>query len=341
MSLLVFIYLARALSPADFGIVALAAVFVDLLALASCFGQMELVQQRPAPNRDAASTSFWLVQSFGIVATVTLVLAAPWIAQLMGIAALETYLLLLSPAILVTTLGHVHEGLLRRQMKFGALAIRNIAATASSGGAAIAAVLADIPEFALVVQKLVFALAMTVTLWLALPWRPRLRASFATARSQLRAGFHILAANASIQLNTRIVDFIVGLTLGTYWLGQLKIAWRIFDFVSQISIAPISSVSLSLFARAASTAERLAKSFVETVKVMAVVACPIFFGLAVLALRSHRVRSRGEVGRCDQSHPVARLAPTCGDHEFALRPTHDRDGENRRGLRIRDSCTMF
>ena len=76
---------------------------------------------------------------------------------------------------------------------------------------------------------------------------------------------------------------MVGLTLGTYWLGQLKIAWRIFDFVSQVSIVPISSVALSLFARVASQAERLARRFVETVKVMAVVACPIFFGLAVLA----------------------------------------------------------
>jgi PST family polysaccharide transporter len=63
----------------------------------------------------------------------------------------------------------------------------------------------------------------------------------------------------------------------------LKIAWRIFDFVAQVAIVPIANVALSLFARAAPAPERLARSFTETMKVLALVSFPVFFGLSALA----------------------------------------------------------
>lgn len=283
ISLLVFLFLTWRLSPEDFGIVALAAVFVEFLTILACFGQMELVQQRSSPNMRTASTSFWLCQGLGLLATVGLVLAAPLLAAWMRTPKLDTYLLLLSPAILLTTLGQVHEGLIRREMRYRPLAARNVAATIVSGLAAVATVAFGRTELALVAQKLGYVVTMTAALWIFLPWRPQFRVSIPVARWLLPRGFHIMSANASSQQNARIVDFIVGLMLGTYWLGQLKIAWRLFDFIGQIAIVPFSNVALSLFAITSSSPQRLARAFVEMVKVMALVSCPVFLGLAALA----------------------------------------------------------
>lgn len=282
VSLLVFIYLTRNLNPTDFGIIALASVFIDLLAMACCFGQMELVQQRPSPIKAVATAAFWLIQGLAVLATIVLVVSAPWIARLMGTPALETYLLLLSPAILLTTLGQVHEALLRRRMRYRPLAFRNVVATVCSGLAALIAIEFDFPAVALVAQRLTFIATMTGILWITSSWRPRFEFSLPTMRSLVPSGFHIMAANVSSQQNARIIDFIVGVTLGTYWLGQMKIAWRIFDFLAQISLIPISNVALSLFSRSG-TPERLEKNFNETVKMMALVSCPLFFGLSALA----------------------------------------------------------
>lgn len=283
ISFLVFIYLTRALDPTQFGIVALAVVFVEILIIVSHFGQMEIVQQRPAPIEKTASTAFWLIQALGLTSTIGLILAAPGIAALAGNPDLALYIIILSPAVLITTLGHIHEGLLRREMSYRPLAIRTIAATAVSAVTAAGAIILGWHDYALVAQKLSYVSVMTAVLWIAYPWRPQFLVSLSTLRGMVRQGFHIMCANLSTQLDMRILDFVVGVYLGTYWLGQLKIAWRIFEFVAQVSIVPVSNIALRLFAQSNETPERLRATFLETAKVLALAACPVFFGLAAIA----------------------------------------------------------
>ena len=66
VSFILFVMLARLLAPADFGVMALAAVVIDILALVGCLGQIQALVQREHLDDTAASTSFWMLQAFGL-----------------------------------------------------------------------------------------------------------------------------------------------------------------------------------------------------------------------------------------------------------------------------------
>src|SRR5262245_35863397 len=122
VSFILFVMLARLLSPADFGVMALAAVVIDLLALIGCLGQVQALVQREQLDDTAASTSFWMLQAFGVAMTAVVFLTAPLVASIFALPTLEPVLQLLAPVCLLQTLSAVHEAWLRRTFGFKWLA---------------------------------------------------------------------------------------------------------------------------------------------------------------------------------------------------------------------------
>ncbi len=82
LSFLVFLVLARLLTPDEFGIVAVASVFVDIILIVSRGGLPEAVIQRPVLEEEFADTAFWLSTGGGFLLCIILVLLALPIAQL-------------------------------------------------------------------------------------------------------------------------------------------------------------------------------------------------------------------------------------------------------------------
>ena len=60
VSFLIFALLARYLGPADFGLVAFAAVFIDLTRSLALAGVPQALVQRTGWDQKVASTAFWL-----------------------------------------------------------------------------------------------------------------------------------------------------------------------------------------------------------------------------------------------------------------------------------------
>ena len=60
---------------------AIAAVVIDLLALVGCLGQVQALVQREELDDTAASTSFWMLQVFGLLMTAVVYLTAPYVAS--------------------------------------------------------------------------------------------------------------------------------------------------------------------------------------------------------------------------------------------------------------------
>ena len=89
LSFVVFLILARLLTPDEFGLVAIATVFVDIILVIARGGLPEAVLQRPELDEDYADTAFWFSLLWGAVLCALLSLAAPFLAGLFGIAELS------------------------------------------------------------------------------------------------------------------------------------------------------------------------------------------------------------------------------------------------------------
>jgi O-antigen/teichoic acid export membrane protein len=279
----VFAYLAHTLAVADFGLMALAAAVIDLLTVFGRFGQVEALMQRGRIEERPASTSFWLLCGIGLALMLAVVMLAAPLAAAFGEPKIFDMLLIMAGVPLLHNLGQVHEAHLRSAFSYRSLAARNFLAAILGGAASVAAAAAGLGVSALIIQKLVFTAVYTLSVWIALPWRPRLQFSRPDAARLSKVGFDVVTANLINMLNPRIVDLFVGYFLGVVALGYLRIAWRLFDFIIQLVIQPISNVAISSFTQLRNDRERIAQSFLRYLQFLALVAFPAFIGIGLLS----------------------------------------------------------
>lgn len=280
---LVFIYLARILTPADFGTIALAYVVTDTLTQIGRLGQVEALQQRAELSHETASTAFWLLQGMGLLFSVLVVLLAEPAERLFAAPHLADVLYLLAPVCFLQCLGGVHEAWLRRSFGYRALATRTF--VAALAGSVVAAALATygFGLYALAAQRLVVVAVLTALVFVSYRWVPGLHFQRGEARKLLRTGFDVTTATVMNMIGPRIVDGIVGLFLGVVLLGQLRIAWRIVDFINQLTFQPVVSVALSSLSRLQADRDAVRRAFLRFVQISALATIPVFVGLALVA----------------------------------------------------------
>ena len=164
--------LARILAPSDFGLVAIVVSITAFVSTIRDFGLPMATVQRQSITHAELSALFWL--NLKLAALVALVLAAlaPAIAWFYGESQLTGITLVTTVGIFVVGLSTVHMGLLRRQMRFGAITGIETCGVAAGVVTGIAAALLGAGFWALVLQQLTTNVTTGAALWLISRWRP-------------------------------------------------------------------------------------------------------------------------------------------------------------------------
>jgi O-antigen/teichoic acid export membrane protein len=280
---IIFMVLARTLGAADFGVMAIAAVFIDILSTTTRAGLTEVIIQRQTLNEDTKNTAFWTSVALGLVFTTALFLSAYPLAALFKTPNLAPVMQGLSFIPLLQSFGTVHEGLLRREFGFKTLALRNIFSNLVAGIIAVGMALYGLGVMSLVAQRLIQIILLTGILWASVTWRPKAAFNVRESKSQLATGGALTGANLLGMSNQRVIDLVVGYTLGPVQLGYLRIAWRGLDMLIELGIRPIAQVTLSMFGNLQSNREALARSYLRLSQLTYLITLPAFMGAAMLA----------------------------------------------------------
>lgn len=130
LGLTVFVILANLLVADDFGLVALAAVFVAFAQLLVDQGLGDALIQRRRVTRSEIDTAFWVAVVTGVLLTmVGVVLAAP-VAHALQEPRLEPIIQVLSLTFVLGALNSIQMALLRREMRF---CVRGLAQGSTKG----------------------------------------------------------------------------------------------------------------------------------------------------------------------------------------------------------------
>lgn len=279
----ILLLLTRQLDPAAFGIAALAFAIFDLLQLIVKAGLAETLTRSRSLNALDLSTAFWTSTALGIVLAALLLTAAPSIANSLGLSALSDYLKILAVGLVIAGLAPVYEALMLRDMRFKAMAHRNIGGTLSAGLVAVVLALSGFGAMALIAQRLVYT-AWSLMVAIALTrWSPILQWHKPTASRQLHAGRAFTLASFLGMGNQRIVDLIIGASLGPTALGYLRIAWRAFELLLDLTVGSVNRVMLPALSRTASKPTLLFGAYNHGLTLTAIFAYPLFSGAAIVA----------------------------------------------------------
>ncbi len=283
ISTAVFVVLARTLAPDDFGLVALATVFVDLGVFLTQSGFHRAIVQRKDLTADHLDASFWASSALGVGLAVAVFAVAPPLSSALGEPGFAPLLQALSFGFVIIGVGVVPQAILHRRMAFRTFAVRQLVATAVAGLAAIALAVAGAGPWALVAQTLVSMAVSTVILWRAAAWRPRLRVSVAHLRELLGYGVKALVIDLTWFAQTRMDDLLIGAVLGPTALGYYVVAYRTYAILLEVITNSTSAVMFPVFARLQDDPERSRSAMFRLTQWAALIAFPAFAGLGVLA----------------------------------------------------------
>ncbi|PNU03169.1 lipopolysaccharide biosynthesis protein [Novosphingobium guangzhouense] len=278
-----FAVLARLLGAPAFGLVALAALVIDLLLLISNAGISEAVIQRNSLSDEDADTAFWANLACGAMFCACTIIAAPLIARLFGQPELRPILIALASIFGITPLGAIHTARLSRELRFRSVAMRNCAAAMTGAMIGLPLALAGYGVWALVGQRIGASIAMVISVWLSTRWTPQLRFRWATCRDMVRFGAHLGIAGTLNQINIRSAEIISGMLVGPIAVAFIRAGSRIVEVLNQITYTPFQQISMPIMARTAHDHHMLKATYLRLSRMSAFIMFPAFFGTLALA----------------------------------------------------------
>lgn len=284
----VTIVLARLLNPEAFGLVAMVAVVLIFLETFKDLGLSSATVQRQDITHEQVSTLFWINVGLGVVAALLMAPLAPLLAWFYGEPALIDITLSLSLAFVISGLSTQHLALLRRQMRFSALAGIQMGSEIVAMVAAVLAAYEGAGYWALILQRIVWVICMTIGAWTFCGWRPSRPAGFRHVRDLLGYGSHVTGSNL-ISLVVRNLDQIL---IGWYWgatpLGLYDRAYKILLLPINNLNAPLFSVAMPALSRLVGEPERYRRVYLSMVEKLSMMAMPC--AALLIAAPDHVVR---------------------------------------------------
>ncbi len=282
-SMIIFIALARLLTPTQFGIVAFATIFIEFSRVLVVAGIPDALIQRKDWDNDVASSAFWT--NIGISLGICLIIGVV-AAPLSYFGYDETFalvLLALSFALVIEALTTVHTAKLRREFRYKAIASRNMAANILSGVIGVGLAATGWGVWALVLSRLLGALITSAILWRTSGWQPRFVFRWGHVRGLSAISSHLLGNQLIGQANSQVAGLIIGSVIGPAALAQFRVGTRILTLMSQLLITPLQAAAMSAFSRLEEAGKSIAPAYVRVTKSCSLLACPMFLGASAVA----------------------------------------------------------
>jgi O-antigen/teichoic acid export membrane protein len=272
--------LARLLTPADFGVVAMAVVVRGLLDNFTRVGVAMMVI-RDAGADEELYDSAWTMQILqGAFIGAVLAGAGPLAASYYNEPRVIPVMQVMALTSLVSGFANVGVILLRKDLDFGRDFFFQIAARISTLVATITMGFAFRTYWAIVIGSLVGEIATVAISYLMHPYRPRV--SLRKGREFLSFGAAVIPYNLAFFLTGKADVFLVGRIASSAMLGIYSVASELAAMVTREIVATVGRGLLPNYARLARNREQLSQAFLNVLNATWSVCVALGIGLAAV-----------------------------------------------------------
>jgi O-antigen/teichoic acid export membrane protein len=275
------VVLARQLTPADFGLVAMVTVVTEFAALFKDLGLSMATIQKPTITHTQVSVLFWVnVGISALVAVLTMALA-PAVAWFYGDPRLTLITVVLAASFVFGGLTVQHQALLTRQMRFLALAGIQTSAILLGVIAAIVAAALGAGYWSLVFMQLVMAFSNMAGAWLLCRWRPGWPVRRSGAREMVAFGAHLTGSGIMNYFARNLGHVLIGRFCGSTTLGLYSKAYGLLLLPIAYIRGPLMAVTIPALSRIQDEAERYRSYYGKMVLLLSFLSMPLVAFLAV------------------------------------------------------------
>jgi O-antigen/teichoic acid export membrane protein len=276
------VFVARLLGPSDYGIVGMAAIYINLFTLFSEFGIGTAVVTLQDLAEEQVSQLNTLSLFLGLLGFLISAAAAIPLGKFFHAPNLPMVVVVLSGGFVVSGLRTVPYSLLQKELRFKLLAVIEGLQGIVQAVVTLTFALLGFGYWSLVLGILSFSVTPTV---LALFWRRQSFAlpKFSSIRKALAYSRHILIGRLCLASYNDSDFIIAGRVLGTAPLGAYTLAWTLAHSPLEKLTTLVNRVTPSVFAKIQADSEALRRYLRNITGGMALIIFPATIGMAMVA----------------------------------------------------------
>lgn len=281
---LVFVILARLLTPEDYGVVAAATMVISFSQIFWEAGMSKAYIQFQGDREAGANAAFWLNNALGAVVAVALVLIAPVVAEkIFHDPRVSLVLRVMAFQVFLSALGSIHTAYLQKDMHFQRLFWVRLTTVTVPGLISIPLAATGMGYWALVVGTLTGQLMQVTMLWRMSRWKPSLTFDEQVARRLARFGAWVAASGLLAWFYLWADSLIVGMYLGPHDLGLYRTGNAFAIMIYSLLFSPVLPVLYSHFSSIQEDRERIKQVLFTVVRVITFIAVPTGFVIYALS----------------------------------------------------------
>lgn len=277
------LFLARLLTPSDFGIIAMIMIFIAISsAIVDSGFASALIQKKEIDSVDY-STVYVVNTVLSLFIYLVIFLIAPIISRFYENEALVFVLRVSGLVLIVNAMSIVQTAKFKRELNFKYIGIISI--VSSIIGCSIGVIMAfhGYSYWSLVFQTLIIAIIRSFLLFYLSPWKPSFHFSSRSFCSLFKFGSMILFSSILDTIYTNMIPLILGKSFSSRTLGNYTQARTLEGVSNQTILTVINQVLFPVFSSIQSDRLVLKKAVRKSMKMLSYINFSLMFLLILIA----------------------------------------------------------
>ena len=283
LGVLIGIVLLKNLTPDDYGMVGMLAIFTAIASTIQESGFTAALTNRPEFKAEDYNSVFWFNLVVGGIIYLILFFTAPLIAYFYRQPELLSLSRVLFLSILIGSFGIAHNAVLFRKLMVKERAKIDITSTSLAGIVGIYMAVNGFGYWSLVIQTLIYSLLGTILRWFYSPWRPVLQINFSPIKEMFGFGIKMLLSSIIAQVQGNIFSVLLGRFSTKADVGYFSQGVKWASMGTQVVNGMVFSVAQPIFAQTNKDKLRQAFVFRKIIRFISFISFPCMLGLAFIS----------------------------------------------------------
>lgn len=280
---LVGLILARLLAPAEYGIMAMIAIFIAVSNSIIDSGFSNALIRKVRIERVDYNTVFYFNFVISIVLYLLLFVSSPAISVFFKEPILVEVTRVIGLILIINALGIIPRTIFVRDINFKTQTKVSLIASISSGIIGISMALGGLGVWSLVGQQLSRQILNTFFLWVYCKWRPMLEFSVDSFKELFGFGSKLLLSGLLDTIYKNVYYIVIGRFYSSAELGQYTRAEQFNTVFSSNLTSVVQRVSYPVLSSIQEEPERLREAYRKVIKTTMLVTFACMLGLAAVA----------------------------------------------------------
>jgi PST family polysaccharide transporter len=276
--------LARELSPADFGIVALAQAVLQILMVLGAEGINEFVIQDNKPGKEErVHAAFWMELTFSILATAIGLVALPLVTRFYNNVGLGTILVVLLLRYPIDALSKVPDALIRKHLDFQKLAVRDTALELIGALGSVIMALTGYGVWSLILPRVLVSILRLLVVFPMSRWWPKFELHISKWGEIFSYSGKVIGGTLVSYLVSQGDLLLIGKLLGASQLGIYNVAMGTASLPTQNVTGLANRLALPVLSAVSDDLDRLRRGFHRMMRLVSIATFPLLIGLFAIA----------------------------------------------------------